>query len=182
RTAKGRDATALTDALEALPEQVDAVSNAHYENAKSVGKTLARADLILMTGAGPFFAPAEFGTAKLRELAPIHAYAFPLEEYHHYRSQKAGDPMFIVAGDDASHARAVETAVMSRGVDGFCVALVPEGETEIADLADITWHLPKVAAETAPIVYSVPLHLFGFHAAVERDALGLGAPRLGVPA
>ncbi|QBF32055.1 SIS domain-containing protein [Thalassococcus sp. S3] len=182
RTAKGHDATALTDALAALPDQVDAVARAHYESARAVAKTLARADLILMTGAGPFYAPAEFGTAKLRELAPIHAYAFPLEEYHHYRSQKAGDPMFIVAGDAASHTRAVETAVMSRGVDGFCVAIVPEGESEIAELADVAWHLPKVAQETAPIVYSVPLHLFGYHAAVERDALGLGAPRLGVPA
>jgi hypothetical protein len=36
-----------------------------------------------------------------------------------------------------------------------------------------------VAAETAPILYSVPLHLFGYHVATARDALGLGAPRLG---
>jgi glucosamine 6-phosphate synthetase-like amidotransferase/phosphosugar isomerase protein len=182
RSAKGGDATALAAALAALPDQVDAVARAHYDGAKAVAKTLARADLVLMTGAGPFYAPAEFGTAKLRELAPIHAYAFPLEEYHHYRSQKAGDPIFLVAGDDVSHARAAETAVMSRGVEGFCVALIPEGETEIAELADVAWHLPRVAPETAPIVYSVPLHLFGYHAAVERDAVGLGAPRLGLPA
>lgn len=177
--AKGRDVAGLNAALAVLPDQADAVAQAFYDPAQQLAQRLARADLIMFTGAGPHFAPAEFGQAKLRELGAIHAYAFPLEEYHHYRTQKAGDPMFLVAADAASHARAVETAIMSRGSDAFCVALVPEGETEIAEIADIAWHLPPVAWETSPILYSVPLHLFGYHAAVERDALGLGAPRLG---
>lgn len=177
--AKGIDVASLQAALADLPEQVDAVSQAFYEPAKTVASRLARADLVLLAGAGPHFAPAAFGAAKLKELAPIHAYAFPLEEYHHYRTQKAGDPMFLIAPDTASHTRAAETAIMSRGSDGFLIALVPEGETEIAEIADVVWHLPPVAAETAPILYSVPLHLFGYHAAVERDAVGLGAPHLG---
>lgn len=178
--AKGADISMLRAALSALPDQVDGVSKAFYEPARVVAARLARADLVLLAGAGPHYAPAAFGAAKLKELAPIHAYAFPLEEYHHYRTQKAGDPLFLVAPDAASHTRAVETAIMSHGSEGFCIALVPEGETEIAEIADVAWHLPPVAPETQPIVYSVPLHLFGYHAAVERDALGLGAPRLGV--
>ena len=167
-------------ALAALPDQVDAVAQAFYEPARALGERLARADLVLLAGAGPHYAPAAFGAAKLKELAPIHAVAFPLEEYHHYRTQKAGDPMFLIAPDAVSHARALETAIMSRGCEGFCIALVPEGETAIAEVADVVWALPPVAAETAPIVYSVPLHLFGYHVAMARDAIGLGAPRLGV--
>ena len=178
--AKGRDAAALKAALAALPDQIDAVCKAFYEPARALAECLARVDLVLFAGAGPYFAPGAFGAAKLKELAPIHAYAFPLEEHHHYRTQKAGDPMFLIAPDAASHARAVETAIMSKGCEGFCIALVPEGETEIAEVADVVWRLPPVADETAPILYSAPLHLFGYHAAVARDALGLGAPRLGV--
>jgi glucosamine 6-phosphate synthetase-like amidotransferase/phosphosugar isomerase protein len=178
--AQGRPAVpGLADAMSALPATVDAVAQTFYEPARTVGKRLARADLVLLTGAGPHFAPAAFGAAKLKELAPIHACAFPLEEYHHYRTQKAGDPMFLIAPDGASHDRALETAIMSKGVEGLCIALVPEGETEIAGVADIVWHLPRVHADLAPIVYSVPLHLFGYHVAIARDALGLGAPRLG---
>jgi glucosamine--fructose-6-phosphate aminotransferase (isomerizing) len=177
--ARGTDVSTLRTALDSLPGQVDAVARSFYDPAKALAARLARADLVLLTGAGPHYAPAAFGAAKLKELAPIHAYAFPLEEYHHYRTQKAGDPMFLVAPDTASHTRALETAIMSRGSEGFCIAIVPEGETEIAEIADIAWHLPPVAEETAPIVYSVPLHLFGYHAAVERDAIGLGAPQLG---
>lgn len=177
--AKGADVSHLRAALAALPDQVDAVSQAFYDPAKKVAERLARADLVLLAGAGPHYAPAAFGAAKLKELAPIHAYAFPLEEYHHYRTQKAGDPMFLIAPDAVSHTRAAETALMSKGSEGYCIALVPEGETEIAEIADVVWHLPPVAAETAPILYSVPLHLFGYHAAIARDAAGLGAPRLG---
>ena len=177
--ARGKDVSALRAALGALPDLVDDVARALYEPAKELAARLARADLVLLAGAGPHYAPAAFGAAKLKELAPIHAYAFPLEEYHHYRTQKAGDPMFLVAPDAASHTRAVETAIMSRGSEGLCIALVPDGETEIAEIADVVWRLPPVAWETAPILYSVPLHLFGYHAAVERDAIGLGAPRLG---
>ena len=172
--------TELAAALAALPDQVDAVAQAFYDPARAVAARLARADLVLLAGAGPFYAPAAFGAAKLKELAPIHAISFPLEEYHHYRTQKAGDPLFIVAPDAASHTRALETALMSKGCEGVCIALVPEGEVEIAAIADVCWHLPRVPEMVAPIVYSVPLHLFGYHAAMERDALGLGAPASGL--
>ncbi|MEM8569809.1 MAG: SIS domain-containing protein [Pseudomonadota bacterium] len=177
--AKGGNVEVLRQALQGLADQVDAVAHAFYEPAKALAERLARTDLIMLAGAGPYFAPAAFGAAKLKELAPIHAYAFPLEEYHHYRTQKAGDPLFLIAPDEQSHSRALETAIMSRGCKGFCVAVVPEGETAISELADVSWQLPPVPEEVAPIVYSVPLHLFGYHAAVERDALGLGAPHLG---
>jgi glucosamine 6-phosphate synthetase-like amidotransferase/phosphosugar isomerase protein len=36
-----------------------------------------------------------------------------------------------------------------------------------------------VRVELAPLLYSVPLHLFSYHVTKARDALGLGAPRLG---
>jgi len=178
--AKGGDVAVLEAALYDLPQQAETVAQSFYEPARAVAQHLAKVNMVLTTGAGPYFAPAEFGAAKLRELAPIHAYSFPLEEYHHYRTQKAGDVMLMVAADEASHTRALETAIMSRGSKGYCLALLPEGETEISAFVDVAWHLPSVVEATAPIIYSIPMHLFGYHLAVERDALGLGAPRMGL--
>lgn len=183
--ARGRsegDAPGLAADLHALPALMDAVAAGFGERAEALGRELARADLVLLTGAGPHFAPAAFGAAKLKELAPIHAVAFPLEEYHHYRTQKAGDPMFLIAPDAASRRRALETAIVGQSVGGRTIALVPEGETEIARHVAHTWHLPPVRADLAPMLYSVPLHLFSYHVTKARDALGLGAPRLGGPA
>lgn len=182
--AQGRAAEVakLDAALTALPEQMDAVSTAFYEPTKALADKLAKVEFMMLAGAGPHYAPAAFGMAKLKELAPIHAMAFPLEEYHHYRTQKAGDVIFLVVPDAASHQRGLETAISSKGAGGYCIALIPEDETEIAAFADTAWHLPEVRDDLAPLLYSVPLHLFGYHVTMSRDALGLGAPELGLPA
>ncbi len=172
-------APGLAADLAALPAVMDAVATGFYDKAKALGVELARSDMMLLAGAGPHLAPAAFGAAKLKELAPIHAIAFPLEEYHHYRTQKAGDPLFLIAPDQASRQRALETAIVGKGVEGHTIALVPEGETDFGPYCAHVWHLPPVRIELAPLVYSVPLHLFGYHVTKARDALGLGAPRLG---
>lgn len=172
-------AAGLAADLAALPEVMDQVANGFYERTTALGKTLARADMVLLAGAGPHLAPAAFGAAKLKELAPIHAIAFPLEEYHHYRTQKSGDPLFLIAPDQASRQRALETAIVGKAVGGYTIVLVPEGETGFDGIADHVWQLPPVRVELAPLVYSVPLHLFGYHVTKARDALGLGAPLLG---
>jgi glutamine---fructose-6-phosphate transaminase (isomerizing) len=181
--ARGRgegEAPGLRAALHALPDRMDAVARTFWTPAAALAKELAGADLMMLAGAGPHFACAAFGSAKLRELAPIHAYAFPLEEYHHYRTQKEGDVMFLIAPDAASRTRAIETAIVSHGVGGFTIALVPEGEPGFAPHVNHVWHLPAVRDDLAPLLYSVPLHVFSYHVTKARDALGLGAPRLGV--
>ncbi len=122
-------APGLAGDLAALPAVMDTVATGFYDKAKALGAELARSDMMLLAGAGPHLAPAAFGAAKLKELAPIHAIAFPLEEYHHYRTQKAGDPLFLIAPDQASRQRALETAIVGKGVEGHTIALVPEGET-----------------------------------------------------
>jgi glucosamine 6-phosphate synthetase-like amidotransferase/phosphosugar isomerase protein len=181
--ARGRgegEAAGIRDALQALPDAMDAVARAFLQPAMEAAQALARADLVMLAGAGPHFAPAAFGSAKLRELAPIHAYAFPLEEYHHYRTQKDGDVMFLIAPDAASRQRALETAVVGKGVGGVTIALVPEGETGFDTHVSRVWRLPAVRDDLAPLLYSVPLHVFAYHVTKARDAQGLGAPRLGM--
>ncbi len=181
--ARGRgegEAPGIRAALHAMPDRMDAVSKAFWAPAEALGRELAKADLMMLAGAGPHFAPAAFGSAKLRELAPIHAYAFPLEEYHHYRTQKDGDVLFLIAPDAASRQRALETAIVGQGVGGRTIALVPEGETGFDAHVQHVWRLPEVRDDLAPLLYSVPLHVFSYHVTKARDALGLGAPRLGV--
>jgi glucosamine 6-phosphate synthetase-like amidotransferase/phosphosugar isomerase protein len=181
--ARGRgegEAKGLRTALHAIPAQMDAVAQSFRARAEALGKELAKVDLMMLAGAGPHFAPAAFGSAKLRELAPIHAYAFPLEEYHHYRTQKQGDVLFLIAPDAASRHRALETAIVGKGVGGHTIALVPEGETAFDPYCAHVWRLPAIRDDLAPLLYSAPLHLFSYHVTKARDALGLGAPRLGV--
>ncbi len=181
--ARGRgegEAPGIGAALQAIPGTMDAVAKIFWSPTEELAAILAKVDYVQLAGAGPHFAPAAFGSAKLRELAPIHASAFPLEEYHHYRTQKDGDVMFLIAPDLASRQRAIETAIVSKGTGGYTIALVPEGEAAFDAHAQHVWHLPLVRDDLAPLLYSVPLHLFSYHVTKARDALGLGAPRLGL--
>lgn len=167
---------ALDAELAALPAIVDAVSRDFDDRALALADRLAPARLILFAGGGPHFAAACFGAAKIKELSPIHAVAMPLEEYHHYRAQKRGDPLFLVAPDQASRERALDTALVSRAVGGQTVALLSEADHDITSRVTESWILPRVAPELAPIVHSVPLHLFAYHFAKARFARKLGYP------
>ena len=93
---------------------------------RGVAERFAASGLMLFAGLGPNFAAAAIGAAKVRELSPIHAYAIPLEEYHHYRSQKAGDSLFLLASDPASAERALDTALVGEAVGGRIVAVLSE--------------------------------------------------------
>jgi glutamine---fructose-6-phosphate transaminase (isomerizing) len=173
-TASDAQLRILSDDLTTLPGLIDAVVSRSDALAADVADLLFRSRLVLFAGAGPFYATAGFGAAKIKELSPVHAMAMPLEEYHHYRSQKAGDPLFLVAPDGAGHERAVDAALVGKARGGTVIALVPEGETVIAATADRAFVLPLVAADLAPIVYTLPLHLFAYHFAKAKFAHELG--------
>jgi glucosamine--fructose-6-phosphate aminotransferase (isomerizing) len=168
----------LTADLAALPTVLDRIAAAFDPLAAELAEALAPASLVLFSGGGPHYATACFGAAKVRELAPIHAFAMPLEEVHHYRFPKRGDPLFLVAPDGASRARAIDTALVARAVGARLVALVTEGDDGAAAHALEVWALPRMPAMLAPIAFAVPLHLFAWHFAMARFARGLGYPEV----
>ena len=145
-------------------------------DAQAWAERVVGASLVLFAGAGPHFAAAAFGAAKVRELSPIHSMAIPLEEYHHYRSQKWNDPLFLVAPDTASRERALDTALVSDDIGGRTVALLPGPDSEIDARVSASWRMPKMSDALAPLVYSVPIHLFAYHFAEARFARNLGYP------
>ena len=141
-----------------------------------IASEIAATRLLLFTGLGPNYAAAAMGAAKIKELSPIHAVALPLEEYHHYRSQKARDPLVLVVTDPASQERALDTALVSQAASGWTVAVVADDLPEITSRVQHTIRVPSVPPELVALVSTIPLHLFAYHFALARDALGLGYP------
>lgn len=172
----GRDVDALRKGLSTVGASMDAVARDCDDAARDWAAQIADASIVLFAGAGPHFAAAAFGAAKVRELSPIHAMAMPLEEYHHYRSQKRDDPLFLIAPDAASRERALDTALVSEDAGGRTVALLPGPDDEIDSRIAHSWRMPQVDDALAPLVYSVPLHLVAYHFAEARFARNLGYP------
>jgi len=165
----------LARGLDAIPALVDGVAATLDAQMASLAQKLAPVGIILFTGLGPNLATAAFGAAKVKELSPIHALALPLEEYHHYRSQKRGDPIFVVATDPASRARALDTLLVSRAIGGHGIAVLAGTDDDLAGVGDHVVTVPAVPPSLAALVASVPLHLFAYHFAMARFARGLGA-------
>jgi len=168
------NALALQKQMETFPEIISKTIQMTDPLMKAMAKTLAQARFLFFCGGGPNFAAAAFGAAKVKELCPIHATAIPLEEFHHYRSLKPGDPLILVAPDHNSHSRALDTAEVGRYDGGLIFALVSDGEKEISDVVKSAVHLPAVDPLLAPILYSIPLHLLAYHLSMEKFNLELG--------
>lgn len=166
---------ALQRALDDLPGAMDRLALDLDGQLRALGATIADAAIVLVAGAGPHAATAAFGAAKLRELGPIHALATPLEELHHYRAQKRGETLVVVAPDRASRERALDTAIVNEAVGGRMIVLLAESDPAIETRALATLRVPAVSPMLAPMLHSIPLHLLAYHFAVARAARGLGA-------
>ena len=167
----------LDSDLAILPVLIDEVIEKSKPVMQELAKKWVKARYILFCGAGSNIAPAAFGCAKVKELSPVHALLIPMEEFHHYRTIKPGDPLILVAPDAAGHKRAVETAEIARYDGGQVFALTPKGEQEISNFTNMALGLPDVNDFLKPILYSIPLQIFAFYFAMEKFEHNLGFER-----
>jgi glucosamine--fructose-6-phosphate aminotransferase (isomerizing) len=168
------ETSSLLDSLELLPEQVEKVITNHDETMKKLAEKYVLGNYFMLTGAGPYFASASFGAAKLKELCPLHAVAMPLEEFHHYRTCKENDILFVVAPDDVSRHRAKDTVDVGTYDGGNVIVLTNEQESYITEFATDVVSLPKTDERLAPILFSIPLQLFAYHLAMYKYEKRIG--------
>ena len=130
---------------------------------------------VLFAGAGPNLASAIIGAAKVKECTTLHAADIEVEEYHHYNSQKAGEPLFLLAPSGPSVPRAADTARDALRWGGRLYVATTEGEHAFDDFAGQVITLPAVPEPLSPLLYVLVAQLVGYHlglschAAAARD-------------
>jgi len=175
RTAKRTElAVQFEQDLWLIPDVVERTIDCCKSVMKEIALECVEVKFFQFMGAGSNFAAAAYGSAKIKELCPCHAVAFPLEEFNHYRTSKVGEPLFFVAPRGPSTLRAAESAEVARYDGGVVYAIVTEGDTEIAPFAKRAVYLPFVDEKLAPIVYSIPLHLLAYYVALAKAENDIG--------
>jgi len=125
----------------------------------------------LYLGRGVNFPVALEGALKLKEISYIHAEGYPAAEIKHGPIALIDDNMptvFIALNDDLFN-KVVNNMREVKARGGKIIALVNEKDNEVYDIADHIMYVPKTKKELSPILTAIPLQLFAYHIANNRN-------------
>lgn len=152
--------------LAGVPNVMEGVLRRLDDSMAQLALELVTRPIQLFSGGGQSWATALIGAAKVRECTVKHAVAIHVEEYHHYNSLKAGDPLFLIAPPGPSVFRAIDTARCGRGWHGLVHVVTEAAEHRFDGIADHVFEMPTISEELSPLVYSLPLQLFAYHLSI----------------
>jgi glucosamine--fructose-6-phosphate aminotransferase (isomerizing) len=161
--------TQLIEALKALPAQIRRVLDRAPEVEKLADR-FAKAHNALYLGRGVNFPVALEGALKLKEISYIHAEGYPAAEMKHGPIALIDEnmPVVFIAPRDGVHTKIMSNIEEVKARGGKVIAIVTEGDDEIARLADAVFPIPATHDLLTPILASVPLQLFAYYVAVRR--------------
>ena len=110
------------------------------------------------------------GALKLKEISYIHAEGYPAGEMKHGPIALIDHkmPTMAIAPRDGLYDKMVNNIQEVKARDGSVLAVVSEGDTVAAALADEALYIPQAADHLTPILATVPLQLFAYYIAVRR--------------
>jgi glucosamine--fructose-6-phosphate aminotransferase (isomerizing) len=162
------DEKRLVDALTEVPRQC--VEALHHEPAiEALARDLSKAKDVLYLGRGTSFPIAMEGALKLKEISYIHAEGYAAGELKHGPIALIDEtlPVIVIAPHDEIFEKTVSNMqeVSARG--GRIILITDRKGADAAGMDGISViALPDMTADTAPIVFTLPVQLLAYHTAV----------------
>ncbi len=138
-----------------------------------VAKAYGQESRFEFLGSGPNYGSAVFAAAKAIETAGIEAVGEDIEEFHHLQFFEKRRPMptVLMAPLGNSYARAQEIAHELKKLERQLVAVVQQGEEEIAKLADYCYLIPAdTREEFTPLFIDTAMECLAYALALETGA------------
>ncbi|OLC06694.1 MAG: glutamine--fructose-6-phosphate aminotransferase [Gemmatimonadetes bacterium 13_1_40CM_70_11] len=156
-------------ALGRLPELVERIL-ARAPDVERIAERLIRATNVLYLGRGYNFPVALEGALKLKEISYIHAEGYPAAEMKHGPIALIDDlmPVVFVAPKDAVYQKVVSNVEEVKARGGKVIAIITEGDTGLAKLADHKIEIPETLDLLTPVLSVLPLQLLAYYIAVRR--------------
>jgi glucosamine--fructose-6-phosphate aminotransferase (isomerizing) len=159
----------LLSELDDIPAKVEKVlqNNKKIEFIASEIKDRSNA---LYLGRGYNFPVALEGALKLKEISYIHAEGYPAAEMKHGPIALIDEqmPVIVIATNQSAYEKIVSNIQEVKARKGVVIAIVLEGDTEIAQMADYTIEIPETEEPLSPLLSVIPLQLLSYHIAVMR--------------
>lgn len=142
------------------------------ESWEELAKRFAGRRRYWFVGGGPNTATALEAALKMSEANYATAVGFNCEQFLHgvWAAMTAEDLLVLIAPPGPSRERGLDVARMAREVGTPVLAVVGEGDRELAGLAAETIEITAVPELLSPILAVVPLQLLTYHLALESGA------------
>lgn len=124
----------------------------------------------LFLGRGPNAAIAQEGALKLKEISYIHAEGYPAGEMKHGPIALIDRNMatLALAPRDGLYDKMVGNILEVKAREGVTLAVLTQGDTELAAQVDAALYLPPAPEHLTPLLATVPLQLLAYHIALLR--------------
>jgi glucosamine--fructose-6-phosphate aminotransferase (isomerizing) len=163
------DRRKLIEDLSRLPRLVERLLG-HEPSIQVMAKRYFRYTDFLFLGRGPHFPVALEGALKLKEISYIHAEAYAAGEMKHGPIALIDEnmPVVTLAPPGPLYDKVLSNAMEVKARDGIVIALVGEGDKELAPRVDDVIVVPPTHPMLSPILYTIPLQFLAYHIAVLR--------------
>lgn len=168
----GDDSLELAGALAHLPELAGQVLAEGYNDYESLARLFHNREHFLFLGRGFNYPIALEGALKLKEISYIHAEGYPAGEMKHGPIALIDEdmPVLAIVTQDNVYDKMISQIEQVRARDGIVIALINEGDEEVAGKSDHVLTIPKAHPLLTPIISVIPLQLLAYHTAVWRGA------------
>jgi glucosamine--fructose-6-phosphate aminotransferase (isomerizing) len=155
--------------LENIPSKVEAILKLDSE-IRDISRLFTFASNFIFLGRGLNFPVALEGALKLKEISYIHAEGYPAAEMKHGPIALIDEdmPVVFIATRDSSYEKVVSNIQEVKARKGRVIAIISEGDTEVAELVDFAITIPNTHEILIPLLSVIPLQLLSYHIAVQR--------------
>jgi glutamine---fructose-6-phosphate transaminase (isomerizing) len=132
-----------------------------------VAKRCAQARDVLFLGRGAQFPVALEGALKLKEISYIHAEGYAAGEMKHGPIALIDEalPIVVLATKEPAYEKTLGNMEEVRARGGHVFAVVSEGDTQAASLAEVALTVPHAPPLLTPLLSILPLQFLAYHVA-----------------
>lgn len=159
--------TQIIDDLLVLPEKIEKIFE-QKERIEQLSTRFTYAHNFIYLGRGINYPVALEGALKLKEISYIHAEGYPAAEMKHGPIALIDEemPIVVIATRDKIYEKIVSNIQEIKARKGRIIAIVNEGDTQVANMVDYVIEIPEIAPELEPLLTVVPLQLLSYYIAV----------------
>ncbi|MEM3980174.1 MAG: glutamine--fructose-6-phosphate transaminase (isomerizing) [Ignisphaera sp.] len=153
-----------------IPNIIENVIHIHEARIRRLAEKLRNKTNAFFLGRGIGVPISMEGALKLKEIAYIHAEAYPAGESKHgpIALVEKDFPVFFALFDDEYKDLLIGNIEEMKARRAFTVGLIPKNFNEAKKRLDMVFEMPKLTPYTAAIVYTVPYQLIAYYTSVSK--------------